>query len=56
MGLKAEEVLAVSMKYTDESIAGGGVSAGKNCKIQSITSITGGKRVTFLWSLDDGTE
>lgn len=56
MGLKAEEVMAIAMKYTDNSIAGGGISAGKNCTISNIADITGGKRVTFKWYLDNGTE
>lgn len=46
---------ALSRKYTDESVAGGGTIKGKNCQIQSITSITGGHRVVFVWYLDDGT-
>ena len=48
--------LGAARAYTDKSIAGGGISAGKNCKIQSIVDISGGHRVTFLWSLDNGTE
>lgn len=45
--------ISVAKKYTDESIAGtAGALAGKNCKIQSITDITGGKRVTFEWTDD----
>ena len=43
------ETLAVAKKYTDDSIAGAGALAGKPCQIQSITDITGGHRVTFLW-------
>lgn len=45
----------LSKKYTDNSIAGGGISAGKNCVVDSITDITGGHRVTFKWTLDNGT-
>ena len=51
-----KKTLALSKKYTDESIAGGGISAGKNCTISSIADITGGHRVTFKWYLDNGTE
>lgn len=51
-----ELTYAASKSYTDASMAGGGAVRGKNCKIQSITDIPGGKRVTFLWSLDNGTE
>lgn len=41
--------------YTDESIAGGGAVKGKNCTVDSITDIEGGHRVTFKWTLDNGT-
>lgn len=47
--------LAVSKGYTDESVAGGGAIKGKNCTITDITPITGGNRVTFEWTLDNGT-
>ena len=46
---------AAAKKYTDKSIAGGGAIKGKNCTIDSISPITGGNRVTFKWTLDDGT-
>lgn len=39
----------LAKKYTDDSMQGAGAVAGKPCQIQSITNITGGKRVTFLW-------
>lgn len=39
--------LAMAKKYTDNSLAG--AVAGVPCQIQSITPITGGNRVTFLW-------
>lgn len=41
--------LAMAKKYTDKSLAGAGAVAGVPCQIQSITPITGGNRVTFLW-------
>ena len=47
---------AKSKSYTDETWEGGGIAAGKNCTIDSITNITGGHRVTFKWTLDNGTE
>jgi len=56
MALTAEQVLAIAQKYTDDSIAGGGISAGKNCKVDSIEEIEGGHKVTFKWNLDNGTE
>lgn len=46
---------AASKKYTDTTVAGGGAIKGKNCTIDSITDITGGHRVTFKWTLDNGT-
>lgn len=46
---------AAAKKYTDKSIAGGGAIKGKNCVVDSIMAITGGHRVTFKWTLDDGT-
>ena len=47
--------LALAKKYTDTSLVGGGAIKGKNCVIDSIAAITGGNRVTFKWTLDDGT-
>ena len=41
--------LAMAKKYTDNSLAGAGAVAGVPCQIQSITPITGGNRITFLW-------
>lgn len=54
MGINVE-TLAVAKKYTNESIEGiTGVLAGKNATIDSITDITGGHRVTFKWTADNG--
>lgn len=55
MGISGEIALAAAKKYTAESLIGGGALKGKNCTIKSITEITGGHRVTFEWTLDDGT-
>ena len=49
------EILGMSYGYTDETVLGGGAIKGKNCTIKSISEITGGHRVTFEWTLDDGT-
>lgn len=49
------DTLAAAKKYTKDSVAGAGAVAGKPCQIQSITDITGGKRVTFLWVDNNGT-
>lgn len=43
------ETLAVAMGYTKATVEGVGAVAGKPCQIQSISAITGGSRVTFLW-------
>ena len=50
------ETLAAAKKYTDKSIEGAGAIKGAPCQIQSITDITGGHRVTFLWEDSDGNE
>lgn len=47
--------LAAAKSYTDKAIEGGGTVQGKNCTISDISPITGGNRVTFEWTLDDGT-
>lgn len=54
--LTSTEVLALTRKYTDESVIGGGAIKGKNCTIESKTPISNGTRLTFKWTLDDGTE
>jgi len=56
LAISALDVFALSKNYTDETVIGGGAIKGKNCTIDSITDITGGHRVTFKWTLDDGTE
>lgn len=44
---------AKAKKYTDNSIEGtSGPLAGKNCQIQSVTPIEGGRRITFAWYKD----
>ena len=54
MGISVE-TLAVAKKHTDRSIEGiTGSLAGKNATIESITDITGGHRVTFKWTADNG--
>lgn len=47
--------IVMAKSYTDETVAGGGAIAGKNCVIESIEDITNGHRVTFKWELDNGT-
>ena len=54
MGISVE-TLAVAKKYTNRSIEGiTGSLAGKNATIESITDISGGHRVTFKWTADNG--
>ena len=47
--------LGSSKTYTRESLLGGGAVVGKNVTISSITPIDGGNKVTFSYTLDDGT-
>lgn len=47
--------LQLAKKYTDAEVSGGGAIKGKNCVVSDISSITGGNRVTFQWTLDNGT-
>lgn len=47
--------LKASKKYTEETVLGGGAVVGKNVTISSIVPIDGGNRVTFSYTLDDGT-
>lgn len=49
------ETLAASKKFTSESLLGGGAVVGKNVTISSITPIDGGNRITFSYTLDNGT-
>ena len=41
--------------YTKESLLGGGAIVGKNVQVAKIEPIIGGNRVTFAYTLDDGT-
>lgn len=47
--------LALAKKFTKESLLGGGAVVGKNVIVSSIVPIEGGNRVTFSYTLDDGT-
>lgn len=47
--------LSAAKGYTDESLLGGGSLVGKNVTISSITPIDGGNKVTFSYTLDNGT-
>lgn len=53
--LAMKKAIAVSRKYTDEEVLGGGAIKGKNCTIESTEEVEGGQNITFKWTLDDGT-
>ena len=55
MALTAEQAYALSKKFTTDTVEGGGAVQGKNCIITDISPITGGNRITFEWTLDNGT-
>lgn len=50
-----KKVYALANGYTDETVIGGGAIKGKNCTISKIEEIEGGNRITFSWTLDNGT-
>lgn len=54
MGISIETLVAAK-KFTSETVLGGGAVVGKNVTISSITSIDGGNRITFSYTLDNGT-
>lgn len=46
---------ALCKKYVKDSMIGGGAVVGKNVTISSIAPIDGGNKITFSYTLDDGT-
>lgn len=54
MGISIETLVAAK-KFTSETVLGGGAVVGKNVTISSITPIEGGNKVTFSYTLDNGT-
>lgn len=54
MGISIETLVA-SKKFTSETVLGGGAVVGKNVTISSIAPIDGGNRITFSYTLDNGT-
>lgn len=50
-----KKAYALANGYTDETVIGGGAIKGKNCTISKIEDINGGHRITFGWTLDNGT-
>ena len=55
-GLTGEEAYILARKYTQNTVMGGGAVVGKNVVVKKIAPIDGGNRVTFGYTLDDGTE
>jgi hypothetical protein len=47
---------SLSKKYIEDSLKGVGALKGKNCTISSIEPVEGGNKITFSWTLDDGTQ
>lgn len=54
--LTGDEAYALSKRYVKETVEGGGALAGKNVIVKSIEPIEGGNKITFGYTLDDGTE
>lgn len=53
--MRAEEAYGAAIGYINASLLGGGAVVGKNVIVSSIDPIEGGNRVTFSYTLDDGT-
>lgn len=52
--MNAIEAYLLARAYTNQALEGAGALKGAACQIKSITSITGGHRVTFEWEDDEG--
>lgn len=50
------QTLALAQQYTNDVVQGVELIQGKPCQIKSITPITGGNKITFMWVDDEGTE
>ncbi|MCM1232990.1 MAG: hypothetical protein NC489_22930 [Ruminococcus flavefaciens] len=48
--------LAIAKSYVDESLQGVGALVGKNVQVSKIEPIIGGNKVTFTYTLDNGTQ
>lgn len=55
MGLNFN-TLAAAKKYTKQSLQGAGAIVGKNVQVSKIEPIKNGNRVTFTYTLDNGTQ
>ena len=49
------KTLAAAQLYTKKSLQGAGAIVGKNVQVSKIEPIKGGNRVTFTYTLDNGT-
>lgn len=52
--MNANEAYLLARAYTNKALEGAGALKGAPCQIKSITSITGGHRVTFEWEDGEG--
>lgn len=52
--MNAIEAYLLARAYTNQALEGAGALKGAACQIKSITSITGGHRVTFEWEDSEG--
>lgn len=48
--------IAIAKSYTNSSLQGAGAIVGKNVQVSKIEPIIGGNKVTFTYTLDDGTQ
>lgn len=48
--------LAIAKSYIDDSLQGAGAIVGKNVQVSKIEPIKDGNRVTFTYTLDNGTQ
>lgn len=55
MGINIQ-TLAAAKSYVKQSLQGAGAIVGKNVQVSKIEPIIGGNKVTFTYTLDDGTQ
>lgn len=53
--MTGDQAYALAKRYVSESLSGGGAVVGKNVIVSSIVPINGGNRITFSYTLDNGT-
>lgn len=47
--MKDVEIIGMLKSYVSKSLVGMGALKGANCQIESISEVTGGQKITFLW-------